>query len=603
MVSDHFLMTVEHVHASNEFSTSGLERGRADRRWFGLWTVIALFVLAVVVVNPLRECPISDDFAYTLTVRNFLRTGQYRLHEFLAPNIPFPTVWGALFCRLFGDTFGALRLSTVVLSVIGLAAFRGLAREHGISKRAADLLTLCVASASLYFNLSLTFMTDAPFASLMMLSLFLYTRALRRMTASTCGAAALAGAALIFTRQFGAAVIPAILIVWLFDANKTGRARYYLLGLSLPLLATAWQVNQGWNHSNYGAGFQLHRQRDFLLSGGFLKDLPWRPTVIVEYLALWLVPLVLLAAAELGSEIVLAAGHREWPGLRRWRPAISFLGWTAFFVAAVIYGWKVVGYVYNTRVSVNQALMPFLSHFYEIIEVLGERFRWGCTVFVVIGAALFTRIIVARWARASIKKLSPADLLLDFTFLFLLALNLLFSQIFDSYLLVYLIYAAIVIGKRLEGRLLDWNGAVICCCVLLFVGDAIWTREELAKTEAQWTLAEKLRETGVPPEQIACDWPWLFYWGFEDRVHHGRITINDPYTALFGDQGWLLTNHRAAPYWIVNRHDLPAPPGETRTIIDQVRYFSVYARGWENFYTIHRTRNASGARAGVAPAH
>jgi hypothetical protein len=247
--------------------------------------------------------------------------------------------------------------------------------------------------------------------------------------------------------------------------------------------------------------------------------------------------------------------------------------------------------------------MPFLSHFYEIIEVLGERFRWGCTVFVVIGAALFTRIIVARWARASIKNLSPADLLLDFTFLFLLALNLLFSQIFDSYLLVYLIYAAIVIGKRLEARLLKWSAAVICCCVLLLIGDAIWTREELAKTEAQWTLAERLRETGVAPEQIACDWPWLFYWGFEDRVHQGRITIHDPYTSLFGDQGWLLTNHRAAPYWIVNRHELPAPPGETRTIIDQVRYFSVYARGWETFYTIRRTRDATGARAGVAPAH
>ena len=61
------------------------------------------------------------------------------------------------------DSYVTLRLSTVALTVIGLIAFRALAREHGLSGRAANLATFCLASSSLFFRMSLTFQTDIPF--------------------------------------------------------------------------------------------------------------------------------------------------------------------------------------------------------------------------------------------------------------------------------------------------------------------------------------------------------------------------------------------------------------------------------------------------------
>ena len=102
--------------------------------------MLVLFLAAAAAVNPLREAPYDDDWAFGETVKHLLETGHYRLNDWLAPNMPFQAVWGALFCLPGGYSFATLRLSTIVLAVIGLVAFRGLAVEHGISRGAANLL-------------------------------------------------------------------------------------------------------------------------------------------------------------------------------------------------------------------------------------------------------------------------------------------------------------------------------------------------------------------------------------------------------------------------------------------------------------------------------
>ena len=141
--------------------------------------MLVLFLAAAAIVNPFREMPYDDDWAFSETAKHFLDTGQYRLNEWLAPNMPFQTMWGALFCLPFGYSFSALRISTIVLSVIGLVAFRALALEHGLSRGAANLLTLCLASSPLVFKLSLTYLSDVPFLAMTIVAVLLYTRALR----------------------------------------------------------------------------------------------------------------------------------------------------------------------------------------------------------------------------------------------------------------------------------------------------------------------------------------------------------------------------------------------------------------------------------------
>jgi hypothetical protein len=199
--------------------------------------------------------------------------------------------------------------------------------------------------------------------------------------------------------------------------------------------------------------------------------------------------------------------------------------------------------------------------------------------------------MVARYVGAAWAGLKPAELVLDLTTLFSLGLILIFNQFVDRYFLVLIPYAAIVVAKRLEGALLSWRRAVTVCCILLLIGSSVWTREELAQDQAQWTLSERLRTDGISPTEIFSDWKWLFYWQFEDYVHAGHVTATSTYGDLFG-QSWQGRKRDAADYWVV--HDLTPPRGETWRVVDQTSYFSVYARGWKTFYAVRRDRGSRG---------
>jgi 4-amino-4-deoxy-L-arabinose transferase-like glycosyltransferase len=558
-------------------------RGRPQ---FGLWAVLLAFLVASAAANPLRECPLSDDWAFAATVWNWLDTGQYRLNEWIAANPPFQIAWGALFCRLFGESFAVLRMSTIGLALVGLAAFRGLALEHGLSRRAADLLTLCVASSSLVFRMSLTFMSDVPFFAALTVAIWCYTRAVRRGTLLSWTLAAGSGATAILVRQFGVALVPALAVVWFIDPARKRRCAGYALGLSVPVLAAAWQFYEGWEHPNWGARFLLYREELFLFSRPFFVQLPWRVVVVCGYLALWLVPIVLVAAADACREMRTKTNASPASN-HRLKPVLSLVFWCVLVVGTVIYGLDFIGWSYSAKFGGSAALMPWISHSYDNLGSLPEPIRWGLTVFVIMGAALFGRIFAARYVGPRRRPLSPAELVLDLTTLFSLVVTLGFNQFNDRYFLVYLPYAAIIVAKRVEGPLVASPRAVIAGCLLLLAGSAVWTREDMAKDEALWNLSARLHQQGIPPQQIFSDWRWLFYWEFDDFAHSGNITAASTYVDLFGDK-WLGRRRAAAPYRVV--HDLTSPGGEQWTVIETTRYFSLLSFQWETYYAVRRDR-------------
>jgi hypothetical protein len=568
---------------------------------FGIWIVLALYLAAIFAVNAFRECPVRDDWAYAWSAWRLLETGHYQAHAWSSANTPFQAIWGGAFCLLFGKSFVALRWSTIVLTLLGLLAFRALSREHGLSRAGADLLTLCVASCSIFFKLSLSYMSDVPFAWLLTIAVLFYTRAVRSMRWADWIAGSIAAAATVGTRQFGVAVVAAVGLVWLFDRRRWARWGPYAVGVSLPILAAAWQVNQGINHPNWAAGFQVHRARNYFASGAFFRQLPWRPGAILEYLAWLLIPLVFLAALGLIREARREESSTASGPVRRGRPIAALALWIIIFAWNVIYGWKILGYAYHTpNFQGSHALMPFLPDCYDILEVMGEPVRWGATIFVVVGAALFTRLIVSRCTRLGTGDPSQlAVCVLDFTALFLLAIGLVFNQFTDNYLVPLVPYAAIAIGKPLQELLLARWRAVVACCLLLLAGAAIWTREDLAKDEALWSLSVRLHDKGIPPQQIFSDWKWFFFWNFEDAAEKGLFHPSTSYAYFFDE--WMPPSRDAAEYWVV--HELKPPAGERWEVVDTAHYFSVYARGQETFYAVRRIHGVPASPANPAQAN
>jgi len=221
-----------------------------------------------------------------------------------------------------------------------------------------------------------------------------------------------------------------------------------------------------------------------------------------------------------------------------------------------------------------------------------ESFRWFVTVFMILGGALLARVVAARLFQSARGTLAPAETLLDCTAFFSFGLTLIFVQFVDQYFLIYLPLATIVVGKSVQDLLLRWRALVSVCCVFLLVGATVWTREDLARDEAIWTLSEQLRAEGIPAERIFSDWKWLFYWQFEDYVHAGHATPETSYADLFED-GWLKRKKEAAEFWIVR--ELQPPAGETWKVVRQTHYFSIYARGRQTFYAIRRIHSSRAA--------
>ena len=77
-----------------------------------------------------------------------------------------PAIWGAAWSLVFGFSFATLRLSTLVLALVGCGALYLILRELEASPRVALLGALSVAANPVFFLLSSSFMTDVPFVAL-----------------------------------------------------------------------------------------------------------------------------------------------------------------------------------------------------------------------------------------------------------------------------------------------------------------------------------------------------------------------------------------------------------------------------------------------------
>ena len=59
------------------------------RKYLGLYALLLVVVLAIAFVNPLRENMTADDgWAYALSVRHLVETGQYKLNDWASVNMP-----------------------------------------------------------------------------------------------------------------------------------------------------------------------------------------------------------------------------------------------------------------------------------------------------------------------------------------------------------------------------------------------------------------------------------------------------------------------------------------------------------------------------------
>ena len=263
-----------------------------------------IWLLCIVLVNPIGEFPLNDDWSYTFNVKALVLENRIFFDDWGAMTLFAHTLWGALFCKIFGFSFTVLRASTLVLGwVASIVSFQSF-KEGGISEKPAFGLTLLLMFNPWFFSLSFTYMTDVPFLTFSLLSFYFFLKALHFKGNLNILYGTIFSVIAVLLRQPGV-IIPIAFFCVFFLKNKKSLLNFFY-GVT-PFLVTynSLSLFLKWRETNYGLSYHFGKTEDFYQSfveGKFFYFLTERASEIFVHWGISLFPLLLILIRFLFSK-------------------------------------------------------------------------------------------------------------------------------------------------------------------------------------------------------------------------------------------------------------------------------------------------------------
>jgi hypothetical protein len=124
----------------------------------------------------------DDDWSYVWSARIFANTGHFIYDGYTTPILGWQLYLGALFIKLFGFSFTAVRASMLVVSIAAIALTQRVFVRFGITQWNATLATLAIAVSPIFLILSFSYMSDMPGFFCLVLCLYSCVRAAQAET-------------------------------------------------------------------------------------------------------------------------------------------------------------------------------------------------------------------------------------------------------------------------------------------------------------------------------------------------------------------------------------------------------------------------------------
>lgn len=142
------------------------------REYKHLLLLLLAFIISELIVNPIGNFPLNDDWSYGKSAKFLYETGKVDIGDFPAMTLWTHLVWGLFFTKIFGFSFTVLRFSTLVSALIGMLFLNKLIGNITQNKTTALMACLALYFSPLYFSLSNTYMTDVSFITFMIICCF-----------------------------------------------------------------------------------------------------------------------------------------------------------------------------------------------------------------------------------------------------------------------------------------------------------------------------------------------------------------------------------------------------------------------------------------------
>ncbi|MBC7865122.1 MAG: glycosyltransferase family 39 protein [Bacteroidia bacterium] len=143
----------------------------SEKNWFFPTLLGLLWLLVILIINPIGEFPINDDWSYSKNVFELCVKHKFYVDEWPAMTLISQTLYGSAFVKVFGFSFTVLRTSTLLLAFFSTQVLYRILKKKCGEPLYAFLLTAAFCFSQIFCTLSFTFMTDIFFLSFVIFSL------------------------------------------------------------------------------------------------------------------------------------------------------------------------------------------------------------------------------------------------------------------------------------------------------------------------------------------------------------------------------------------------------------------------------------------------
>jgi hypothetical protein len=444
--------------------------------WSILVSVLAWTVVFIAVPPRLQNFPLGDDWAFAHGAVWFAQGQGIHYSNWASMPQLGQWIWSWPFLHLTGLAHVALRISVIVLSWLGLAAFHDLLRRENISAQLAAFAACVLALDPLWFVSQGTYMTDVPALSFGLLALCFFSRALDTKNPRWLLSAAVLMVFAVVTRQTMLAVpVAAGLMLW---RNREIRWKpAWIFSVVAPAVVCA------------GTAWWFARRPDVL---PMPPEFDFKESLVRAFIALHLCGLAVLPLALLVFRP------------RRWR--IFFAGLAVMMIAADYFRFAGGELPFGGLFPYCTGMLS-LEGTYSDGLVVGQRdilltpfVRTALTVFGCVGAA---EILTALVETVRAKKW-PGMLVLFTLLQFLVILTL--PSVTDRYLEVLFPGAIFLVAARSTGSRLP---AGVVAMVLYGLISVALVHDWLAWNSARWELGRQaIAAKKIPASDIEGGMEW-----------------------------------------------------------------------------------------------
>ncbi|MDP8256973.1 MAG: glycosyltransferase family 39 protein [Candidatus Alcyoniella australis] len=478
------------------------------------WLVVLSAVwaaLALILPTDARTL-VDDSWNFALPVQQLLFHGRLYFDPFNSAAAVIHTLWGALFCLVFGFEPWVLRLSNVAATYLAAVGLYSMVRWSGRRGDEAFIAALVLSASPVLLVTGFTFQSDMVYLAMLCWSCALLVRAGTSGSRKALVWGAVIAALSIWNKLHGLLIAP-LALPW-FLANRRRLALpwpHLAMLVVLPLTSYAvFRLGYEWFHPVHTTldAKWLQVQQRLAQRAPIIRDLAPRSALLLMHTGIVLLPLIVGLA--LGPRL-----ERKTPWL--WRSVIVGLAaFTAWWLLRIELDVIESGRYVLEKI---ETVWPYLPSM--LTELPPLEWPWGfahATQLALIGGALLAAMLASRLAKAIVDYKSPVGMLL-LVLVGQLAVLYPLAQFFDRYFIgpTALLIAIVLIGSR--RRLSIFSPGWLLLIPLLVIG-GIRSTQYLRMHEALWDQAAVLERRGVDPMQIDAGYGYCGLHNYLPSLEH-----------------------------------------------------------------------------------